>query len=370
MKDENSLSISIKDVPELRKAKSVQEQLIKDYPFIRITDTKTLAAAKRAKSALMTGRTDIQKGEKFIVGQVNDFKKNVKYTAIELILITQDAEEKQKEEIKRYEDIKAAEKAEKERIKAEELAAFSNKAAEILDINAKLDQITEPAHVEGLVAHLRDKEFTEQEYGAFHLVAGENAAKVMAFSNTIFQNLLTVRQNIIIECNELFGEDLDHGLKSIAEIKAIIKKETDRQLDELKKLKAEQKRQRLLDAQEEAKKVAPAPVKQVDAIKGEGFVLVSKKETDGINSIPDVKEEELGIKSQIILDADSIEKHVLKRKVNYDSVLRVNSFLANIELAKNSLKTIIFNEEIINPSYIKSIVAMKHIDKILAIYEK
>ena len=100
-------------LPELQGWKEKQEVLVKENPFLKIEDNKTYNEAKKRRTSLVAGRTTIQNQDKLIASKIKKFRSNVAEASRELIAITQPHEERQQEEVKRYEQIKADEKAEK-----------------------------------------------------------------------------------------------------------------------------------------------------------------------------------------------------------------------------------------------------------------
>lgn len=118
--------INANSLPEFQGWKEKQENLVKENPFIEVTDNKTYDEAKKRRTALVTGRTTIEKQDKMIASKIKQFRTKVSELSKELIAITQPHEEKQQEEVKRYEEIKAKEKAEKERIERERIEKIKN----------------------------------------------------------------------------------------------------------------------------------------------------------------------------------------------------------------------------------------------------
>lgn len=114
-------------LPAYQGARERQEQLVLAHPFVEIEDTKTYDLAKKNRTALRKGRTDLQNGEKTIASKLKNFRDTVKDKTLELIAITKNAEEKQQTEIDRYEAILAEKKAEKERIENERIEGIRNK---------------------------------------------------------------------------------------------------------------------------------------------------------------------------------------------------------------------------------------------------
>jgi hypothetical protein len=119
----NNQIIKIEDLqanllPELQGWKEKQLALVKDNPFVEITDNKSYELAKKTRTALLKGRTEIEKSDKLIASKLREFRSDVSKASSELILISTTAERKQQDEVKRYEDEKTKEKAEKQRLEA------------------------------------------------------------------------------------------------------------------------------------------------------------------------------------------------------------------------------------------------------------
>lgn len=119
-KEEFSLdTLKVSNLPELQGWKEKQEQLVKDNPYVEISDNKTYDVACKNRTALLKGRTELEKQDKLIASKLASFRKDVKTETDKLIEITKPHEEKQQEEVKRFEKIKEEEKAEKERLEKE-----------------------------------------------------------------------------------------------------------------------------------------------------------------------------------------------------------------------------------------------------------
>lgn len=130
-------------LPELQGLKDKQLQIVKENPFVEIVDNATYEAAKKSRTALVTARTDIEKQDKFIASKIKKFREMVSGATAELIGITKPHEEKQQDEVKRYEAIKEAEKAEKERQEAERKETIRKSIDEIYNReNTKVSALT------------------------------------------------------------------------------------------------------------------------------------------------------------------------------------------------------------------------------------
>jgi hypothetical protein len=120
-------------VVELDSFKEKQEQLVKEHPFVEITDRESYEHAKRNRTALKSGRTEIQNQDKTIGSVVSNFRKRTIQLAKDLIGITQPHEEKQQAEIDRWEKILEEERMAEQR-KEEERVAKIEEAIEMFSL--------------------------------------------------------------------------------------------------------------------------------------------------------------------------------------------------------------------------------------------
>lgn len=123
-------NLNASNLPELAGWKEKQTELVKDNPFIEIVDNKSFEIAKQRRTALLKGRTSIEAQDKLIASKLTNFRKDVKSISDELISITLPHEEKQQNEVKRYEQIKENERLEKERLENERIERIKNKVSE------------------------------------------------------------------------------------------------------------------------------------------------------------------------------------------------------------------------------------------------
>lgn len=108
-------SLEVTMLPELQGWKEKQQLIVKENPFIEITDNKSFEEAKKSRTVLVSARTTIEKQDKLIASKLKDVRTKVSEATKELIEITLPSEEKQQEEVKRFEAIKETERLEKER---------------------------------------------------------------------------------------------------------------------------------------------------------------------------------------------------------------------------------------------------------------
>lgn len=108
-------------LPELKGLKEKQLQIVKENPFTEITDNASFEVAKKSRTILVSARTDIEKQDKLIASKITKFRKMVGDVNESLIAITRPHEEKQQNEVRRYEAIKENERLEKIRIENERI---------------------------------------------------------------------------------------------------------------------------------------------------------------------------------------------------------------------------------------------------------
>ena len=109
-----------------KEAKATQEKLVAENPFVLIIDTVTYANAKKSRTALLTGRTSLEKQEKIINQNLTRIKKYVSEETLKLIEITKPSEDTQQTEVKRYEAEQARIKLEKEQAEAKRIKDISD----------------------------------------------------------------------------------------------------------------------------------------------------------------------------------------------------------------------------------------------------
>jgi hypothetical protein len=192
-----------------------KEQLIKladDYKNLVVTE-ETFEQSKKARLVIRQERYDIQKIEKANNSILNDLKKQNKAIAGDLIEIIQPTENKIDEQIKAIEAKKAEEKAEKERQKAEQMAEWVQKATSILNYTDDLFEAESLLEVNKVVDEISNLDLTEESYGAYLLIAQQNAAKVMEQSKIAIERI-----NKALEAAEaLIAQQREAELKRVQE---------------------------------------------------------------------------------------------------------------------------------------------------------
>lgn len=124
-------TLNVSDLPELLGFEQKQKDLVAENPYVEITDNKTYEIACKSRTALLKGRTELEKQDKLIASKLTSFRKEVGLKTKELIDITLPSEEKQQAEVKRFEGIKQAEKELADRLEQERVERIQNTISKI-----------------------------------------------------------------------------------------------------------------------------------------------------------------------------------------------------------------------------------------------
>lgn len=112
---------------ELEGWEQKQKEVVEANPFIPINDPKSYDQAKKNRTALKSARTEVEKQDRLIGSTLSNFRKDTKAVAENLISITKPHEERQQEEVSRYEEILEERKNEKERLEKERVGKIQEK---------------------------------------------------------------------------------------------------------------------------------------------------------------------------------------------------------------------------------------------------
>lgn len=228
----NLEEINANALPELQGWKEKQEALVKENPFIEITDNTTYTEAKKRRTALVKGRTTITNQDKLIASKLKDFRSKVSDASKELIAITLPHEEKQQEEVKRYEAKKEQERIEKQRKEEERKQNIKNKIDEIFESwksainNFNFNQIEEINIVEAL------SEIDTEQFEEYIVSFNEMTRRLVEFFESKKASL-QIQEEQRIEAERLAEER--------KRIEAEQKAEQERLAEERKKLAKEQR---------------------------------------------------------------------------------------------------------------------------------
>ncbi|AIX11900.1 hypothetical protein [Flavobacterium phage FCOV-F14] len=212
---ENLITIENLDVnklPELQGMKEQQIKLVEENPYIEIIDNKTFEEAKKRRTTLLKGRTSLESQDKLIASKLTNFRKQVGNVTKELIEITLPHEEKQQEEVKRYEQVKENERLEKERLEQERIDNIKNKISDFESY--AIDQINKWG-----VSVLTDPEIANEfeedldyEFEEFDILYQQAKTRVIEFSKSKF-NSIQEKENQRLENERLAREKAESDAK-------------------------------------------------------------------------------------------------------------------------------------------------------------
>ncbi|WP_018676248.1 hypothetical protein [Riemerella columbina] len=135
--------VDVNQLPELQGLKEKQLKIVKENPYVEIVDNTTYNEAKKARTALKSARTDIEKQDRLIASKIKAFREMTMDATKSLIAITQPHEDKQQEEVKRYEQEKEQERLEKQRIEEERKATIKKKIDSVIETAThRINQLT------------------------------------------------------------------------------------------------------------------------------------------------------------------------------------------------------------------------------------
>lgn len=205
-------NLDVNKLPELQGMKEQQIKLVEENPFIEIIDNKTFEEAKKRRTALLKGRTSLESQDKLIASKLTNFRKQVGNVTKELIEITLPHEEKQQEEVKRYEQAKENERLEKERLENERIEKIKNKISDFESY--AIDQInkwgasvlTDPEIANEFVQDL-DYDFEE-----FDILYQQAKTRVREFAKSKF-NSIQEKENQRLENERLAREKAEADAK-------------------------------------------------------------------------------------------------------------------------------------------------------------
>lgn len=181
-------------------------KVIKENPYVEITDNKSYEEAKKNRTTLRTNRTDLEKEEKAILTNVkNIITEPVKKIYSEFRESIAPAEDKQQTEVKRYEDIKEDERKERERIEEERKQTHRDNIELFVTSNKEnIEKLTfEQAQTFELNFTFEEKVFTSETFEEFDDVF---EAKIEVLKSQLSEKKASLQQ---VENMRLKQEELD-----------------------------------------------------------------------------------------------------------------------------------------------------------------
>ncbi len=205
--------LKVSNLPELQGWKDKQEKLVKDNPFVEIIDNKTYEQACKNRTALLKGRTELEKQEKLIASKLSTFRKDVKTETEKLVAITLPHEEKQQEAVKAWEKIKADQKAEEERLENLRIEGIKSKIDTFESDSYKIIQATTFEDIELSKTSLGALVDAEYDFEEFDILFEKAKARVQS-SWDLKCGDLQEKENQRLENERLAKEAADAKAKS------------------------------------------------------------------------------------------------------------------------------------------------------------
>lgn len=110
-------NFNVNALEEVKNKRELQLKIVKDNPYIEITDNETFTTAKKHRTALVTARTTLTNEKKVVIDKVKEkITGPISVLYDEFIEITKPHEDKQQTEVKRWEAIKEEERLAKLKI--------------------------------------------------------------------------------------------------------------------------------------------------------------------------------------------------------------------------------------------------------------
>ena len=147
--------------------KKKQQKLVSENKFFKITDNKTYEAAKKCRTNVVKGRTELVNQDKLVASKFATIRKEVGTETETLIQITKPLEDKWQDEVKAWEDRKEREKEEADKAEAlrvktitDKIEAFETDSYTIIQKMTYDEIISKSAELSAL----DDAEFDYEEY--------------------------------------------------------------------------------------------------------------------------------------------------------------------------------------------------------------
>jgi len=346
-------------------------ELVKENPFVEITDSKSYEDAKRSRTALKTGRTDVEKQDTLIGSFLSKFRKNIKEKSGDLVLIVKPHEEKQQNEVSRWEKILQDEKDEKEKT---EQIRVDNIKDKIDRVEKELDVIIGHTFIGNIeeaktdFQNIIDESKNGFDYEEFEFLLdetinlksdqfGENIKSVIAkheeeeaqkkkdqefeFNKLLLKAQKTIDDfnpeseddNLIEKIDEIFGSDFKFGewTRKLFEEKTTYIQKALNKLDDLKEKQINGTKQRIIEVRE-------GLLDRVHQMNVDDFEMISNGIKESLDQpIPELLEDEflkmktmvekaLERKSEEINDQLIKNQEAEKQKSNELEKLRISRF--------------------------------------------
>ena len=339
--------LKVSNLPELQGWKEKQQKLVEENPYVEIVDNKSYEVACKSRTALLKGRTELEKQDKLIASKLTSFRKEVKQETDNLIAITLPYEEKQQSEVKRFEEIKAAEKAEKDHMEQERIDCIKTRIDNCENESYRIIQNTTIDNIEihkTMIDAFVNAEFDYEEFDILFEQSKDRiqtswdlkCADIQEKESQRVENERLQKEaeqaRIVSELqasrlNELtpyiaYGEPIDltnlHSIEESVWIEAIASKKALFEAEQKKQQEAQEK------IESDKQKIFEIRVKRFEDAGvelGEGFVAIIIKKGDGT---------QFELTKEMVLDSDTIEFETLFS----NTLLEVEKHRLNVENAE------------------------------------
>ena len=339
--------LKVSNLPELQGWKEKQQKLVEENPYVEIVDNKSYEVACKSRTALLKGRTELEKQDKLIASKLTSFRKEVKQETDNLIAITLPYEEKQQSEVKRFEEIKAAEKAEKDHMEQERIDCIKTRIDNCENESYRIIQNTTIDNIEihkTMIDAFVNAEFDYEEFDILFEQSKDRiqtswdlkCADIQEKESQRVENERLQKEaeqaRIVSELqasrlNELtpyiaYGEPIDltnlHSIEESVWIEVIASKKALFEAEQKKQQEAQEK------IESDKQKIFEIRVKRFEDAGvelGEGFVAIIINKGDGT---------QFELTKEMVLDSDTIEFETLFS----NTLLEVEKHRLNVENAE------------------------------------
>lgn len=351
-------SINVELLPEFQNWKEIQLKVVEENPFVEILDNKSFEEAKKARTALVTARTAIEKQDKLIASKLKEVRTKAANFSLELINITLPHEEKQQDEVKRYEQKKEAERKAKEEEEAKRVQKIKDTINSIVyGIKSKISSL-QFSGLETFEKDLQDFYNTDCEpFEEFELEFASKIQDVKTFFNSKKEALEEAeKQRLEKERIEKENAELEEKKKAFELEQQKARQEAEQKAkEEAEKLEAQQKAIR--EQQEKANAKLEAQRLELEAEKAK--IEAEQKAKEEAEQKAKEEAERLEREAKEKLEREAAEKAEKER---------IEALKPEKEKAIDFLNSLVFSKELTDP--VKQIKSPEIMDELINFFDE
>lgn len=351
-------SINVELLPEFQNWKEIQLKVVEENPFVEILDNKSFEDAKKARTALVTSRTAIEKQDKLIASKLKEVRTKAGNFSLELINITLPHEEKQQDEVKRYEQKKEAERKAKEEEEAKRIQKIKDTINSIVDgIKSKISSL-QFSGLENFEKDLHNFYNTDCEpFEEFELEFASKIQDVKTFFNSKKEALEEAeKQRLEKERIEKENAELEEKKKAFELEQQKARQEAEQKAkEEAEKLEAQQKA--IQEEQEKANAELEFKRLEIEAEKAKLEAEQKAKE----------EAEQKAKEEAERLEREAKEKAELEAKEKAEKE-RIEALKPEKEKAIDFLNSLVFSKELTDP--VKQIKSPEIMDELINFFDE